>query len=201
MSNDFTKVMSNKTDIELIKISAIDRSKYQELAIEAADKEIENRKIDISRFEEITAKFEKEKEITQEIENNSVRSIIRLANFVIDFAVIFILFSMLVPVFEQFLPFTNRIQLSIYRIGSLLFFIAIYYIPLEYKTQKTLGKIITKTKVVNFEGNKPDLMDIISRTFCRLIPFDRFSFLFTRNGFHDAISKTKVIKDVQSIPK
>ncbi|SHH52515.1 RDD family protein [Flavobacterium defluvii] len=196
MDNNFSKVMSVKTDEELIKIVTINRSKYQQLAIEAADQEIESRKIDISRFEEVRTKFEEEKELTKKIENNSVRSRIRFINFVIDFTVIFILFFLLVPVVEQFLPLVNRIQFSIYRIGSLLSFIAFYYILLEYKTQKTLGKIITKTKVVNFEGNKPDLTDIISRTFCRLIPFDRFSFLFSRNGFHDAISRTKVIKDV-----
>ncbi|HBT10121.1 MAG TPA: hypothetical protein DEB18_11870, partial [Leeuwenhoekiella sp.] len=28
-----------------------------------------------------------------------------------------------------------------------------------------------------------------------LIPFDRISFLITKNGFHDRFSNTKVIKD------
>ena len=51
--------------------------------------------------------------------------------------------------------------------GTLALFFVIYYI--EHKYQKTLGKIITKTKVVNLEGEKPELGDIISRTFCRLI--------------------------------
>ena len=42
---------------------------------------------------------------------------------------------------------------------------------------------------------KPEQSDIISRSFCRLIPFDRVSFLFTKNGIHDFLSKTKVVKD------
>jgi len=187
--------MSNKTDEELIKIVTVNRDKYQALAIEAAEKEIDFRQIDSSKVEEITANAEVEKVKIKKIENNTVGSRIRLLNFAIDFMVIFILYSLIVPVVETFLPLVNRTQLSIYRIGSLVFFIALYYIPFEHKTQKTLGKIITKTKVVTLEGNKPELVDIISRTFCRLIPFDRFSFLYSRNGFHDAISRTKVIKD------
>lgn len=195
MENNFTKVMSNKTDEELIKIVTINQSKYQPLAVEAAQAEIDLRNIDTSKLEEITAKVESEKKIIQKIENNSVKTRIRFVNFAIDFIVILIVYVLIVPSFERLLPLTSRVELSMYRIGSLIFFIALYYIPFEYKSQKTLGKIITKTKVVTFEGNKPELIDIVSRTFCRLIPFDRFSFLYSRNGFHDAISKTKVIKD------
>jgi uncharacterized RDD family membrane protein YckC len=194
MENNFSKVMSNKTDEDLIKIVTVNRNKYQELAIEAAEKEIDLRKIDSSKVEAITAKVEMEKQIIKKIENNTVGSRIRFVNFVIDIMVIIILYSLIVPVVETLLPLVSRTELSIYRIGSLVFFVALYYIPFEYKSQKTLGKIITKTKVVTLEGNKPELIDIICRTFCRLIPFDRFSFLYSRNGFHDAISKTKVIK-------
>jgi uncharacterized RDD family membrane protein YckC len=195
MENNFIKVMSNKTDEELIKIVTINRAKYQELAIEAAEKEIDLRKIDASQFEKITAKVEIENQAIKKIENNTVGSRIRFVNFLIDFVVIFILYSIIVPVIETFLPLINQTERAIYRIGSLVFFVALYYIPLEHGFQKTLGKIVTKTKVVTLEGNKPELIDIISRTFCRLIPFDRFSFFYSRNGFHDAISRTKVIKD------
>jgi uncharacterized RDD family membrane protein YckC len=195
MENNFTKIMSNRTDEELIKIVTVDSGKYQELAIEAAKKEIELRNIDATKFKEVSEKMEVKKQKLEKVENNSVSSLIRFVNFVIDFIVIFIFYGMIVPNFEQFLSLTSKAELIIYRIGTLVLFFAIYYIPFEHKYQKTLGKIITKTKVVNLEAEKPELGDIISRTFCRLVPFDRFSFFFTRNGFHDAISKTKVIKD------
>jgi len=195
MENDFTTVMSGKTDEELIKIVTLNRSKYQEQAIKAAENEIDLRNIDASKFEEISSKINVHEKLVREIENNSVRSVIRFVNFAIDFVVIFILYVMIVPTIESILPLTSRVELSIYRILSLVLFIAFYYISFEYNSQKTLGKIITKTKVVTLDGNKPEFMDIVSRTFCRLIPFDRFSFFFTRNGFHDAISGTKVIKD------
>ena len=61
--------------------------------------------------------------------------------------------------------------------------------------RKLWGNFFTKTKVVNLNGEKPSLNDIIVRSFCRLIPFDRISFLFAKNGFHDGISNTRVIKD------
>lgn len=70
-----------------------------------------------------------------------------------------------------------------------------YYIIMEIVFQKTLGKFITKTKVVTLNGQKPKEREIILRTFCRLIPFDHISFLFSKNGFHDHLSRTKVIKE------
>jgi uncharacterized RDD family membrane protein YckC len=70
-----------------------------------------------------------------------------------------------------------------------------YYTLMETKYQKTIGKFITKTTVVTKDGAKPEVGDIVRRTFCRLIPFDRVSFLFTQNGFHDKLSDTTIIKD------
>ena len=82
-------------------------------------------------------------------------------------------------------------------VGYLIFFASYiaYYVFMETKYQKTIGKFITKTKVVNKNGTKPEVGDILRRTFCRLIPFDRISFLFTSNGFHDRLSDTTIIKD------
>lgn len=195
MENDFTKIMSSRSDEELIKIVTIDSGKYQELAVETAKKEIELRNIDTTKFNAVTEKVEIEKQKLERVENNSVSSFVRFVNFLIDFIVIFIFYGMIIPNLETLLNLTSKTELIIYRIGTLILFVAFYYIPFEHKYQKTLGKFITKTKVVNLEGEKAELGDIISRTFCRLIPFDRFSFLFTKNGFHDAISKTIVIKD------
>jgi len=79
----------------------------------------------------------------------------------------------------------------------MLVFSFIYYIFMESKYQKTLGKMLMKTKVVMADGTTPEVSDIITRTFCRLIPFDRISFLFTKNGFHDRLSSTMVVKDVE----
>ncbi|MBC8643239.1 RDD family protein [Flavobacterium lindanitolerans] len=59
---------------------------------------------------------------------------------------------------------------------------------------RTIGKFITKTVVVNINGEKPDTQEILVRSLCRLIPFETFSFLGAPNkGWHDSISKTYVV--------
>lgn len=70
-----------------------------------------------------------------------------------------------------------------------------YFILCEAVWQKTLGKAITKTKVVMRDGSKPNFLHILGRTFCRYIPFDSFSFLVNRYpiGWHDKISGTLVV--------
>lgn len=70
----------------------------------------------------------------------------------------------------------------------------LYYIFFEGIAQLTLGKIITGTKVVLYDGTKPEVNVILIRTLCRLIPFEAFSFLGeTSRGWHDGLSKTYVV--------
>jgi len=74
-----------------------------------------------------------------------------------------------------------------------------YYFIQEAAWGKTLGKVITGTKVVDENGNKPSAGVIAKRTLCRFIPFEPFSFL-TGNypiGWHDKISKTRVVQKVK----
>lgn len=73
-----------------------------------------------------------------------------------------------------------------------------YYLALESANGKTIGKYITKTKVVDEFGQLPNFTNILSRTLSRFIPFEGFSYLFgsdTPIGWHDSISKTFVVKD------
>lgn len=70
-----------------------------------------------------------------------------------------------------------------------------YYVILEAATGRTLGKLITGTKVVNEDGGAPSIGQIIGRTLCRCIPFEAFSFLSSdARGWHDRIPKTYVVK-------
>jgi uncharacterized RDD family membrane protein YckC len=190
MNSDFKDVMFKRTDDELIKIVTLDKGKYQPLAIEAAEEEIRKRNIDTTKIEqvkvELTAKFEEE----EEFETKKVSSLTRFLNFIIDGIVWFIIVAILTV---QLSP-QDTIQMLF---GYFLFFASFigYYAFMETKYQKTIGKFITKTKVVTKNGTKPNAGDILRRTFCRLIPFDRVSYLFTPNGFHDRLSETTVIKD------
>lgn len=76
-----------------------------------------------------------------------------------------------------------------------LVIVLMYYVPLEASMGRTLGKLITGTKVVNAAGGKPSFIQVVGRTLCRFIPFEAFSFFFGEGrGWHDSIPKTYVIK-------
>jgi len=190
MNTDFKEVMSKRTDEDLIKIVTVDRGRYQPLAVEAAEEEIKKRKIDTTKIEQVkvdlTAKFEKQKELNA----NKVSALTRFIHFIVDTIVWLIIAAILT------FPLNAKDDLQML-FGYLLLFISFmgYYTFMETKYQKTIGKFMTKTKVVNKNGSKPEVGDIVRRTFYRLIPFDRISFLFSPNGFHDRLSDTTIIKD------
>ncbi|WP_034257709.1 RDD family protein [Altibacter lentus] len=195
MENEFAKVMSERTDEELIKIVTVKRTSYNPTAIEAADAEVEKRNIDTSEFEKIREKATAEKQQKEKVDSNVVGSGIRFVNFLIDFIVWLVLAFIISFIIGLFVQATDQGMISL--IGYILIFgtFIAYYALMEIKFQKTIGKFVTKTKVVKMNGEKPTDGDIITRTFCRLIPFDRLSFLFVKNGIHDFLSKTKVVKD------
>lgn len=91
MENEFAKVMSERTDEELIKIVTVERESYNPTAIVAADSEVEKRNIDTSEFEKIREKATAEKEQKEKVDSNVVSSGIRFVNFLIDFIVWLIL--------------------------------------------------------------------------------------------------------------
>jgi uncharacterized RDD family membrane protein YckC len=195
MENEFAKVMSERTDEELIKIVTVERENYNPTAIEAADLEVEKRNVDTTKFSKIKKSATKEKTQKQKVDSNVVGSGIRAVNFLIDsivWSVIAIVLGIIIVFIADLLDLAlKQLLITVVYIGTFL----AYYAIMEVKFQKTVGKFVTKTKVVKMNGEKPTEGDITTRTFCRLIPFDRLSFLFTKNGIHDFLSKTKVVKD------
>lgn len=73
----------------------------------------------------------------------------------------------------------------------------VYYIFCEYVWGgRTVGKMITRTKVVKKDGSKLDLGSVIGRTLLRYLPFEVFSFLGSEpDGWHDRLSNTMVVED------
>ncbi|MCF1423156.1 RDD family protein [Mangrovimonas futianensis] len=195
MEKEFAKVMSERTDEELIRIVTVERERYNATAIEAADAEVEKRNIDKSEFEKIKEQATVKIEQKQKVDSNVVSSGIRFLHYIIDLIIFYLLILVIFIILGLFITPTSDNY-----IGGLLTFITIfgafltYYAVMEIKFQKTVGKFITKTKVVRIDGNKATTSEIIIRTICRLIPFDGISYLFVKNGFHDYLSKTKVIK-------
>ena len=196
MDNEFTQVMSERTDEQLIKIITVDFGKYQSHAIEAAQLEIEQRNIDISNFEQLKERAVAQKERQEKVNSNVVGSGVRLLNYIIDFFIAYLLAMAAYITLGFFLTLNsdnivNGLATLLVVFGTFLG----YYALMEIKYQKTIGKYITNTKVVDVSGNKPIASVIITRTLCRLIPFDGISYLFAKNGLHDYLSKTKVVKD------
>ena len=191
MENEFKQLMSEHSDEQLIKIVTAERNRYSPIAIEAAEYEIEQRNIDTLTFDDIRDRAVRIEQNKQEVEGILASTSARIINYIIDsvasFGLVFLVLTIVQIILGDVMPI-------IFLVLILVSFAA-YFIILELLFQKTLGKFITKTKVVKMDGQKPNQSDVIVRTVCRFIPFDQVSFLFMKNGFHDVLSKTKVVND------
>ena len=81
---------------------------------------------------------------------------------------------------------------------SVLFSLAImlcYYVGCEMLFGRTVGKLVTGTKVVTDTGEAPRFMQLVGRTLARMVPFEPFSFLSDPPiGWHDGWSNTRVVR-------
>ncbi len=130
----------------------------------------------------------------------------RIINFVI--AMIFI--SSLVGLiahntgvidFRTFDPLNDQMPSKMYYITYPCTFI--YYFIFEFFLGKTLGKFVSKTRVVTLEGEKPNIKAIAIKSALRIFELFliiSFLFLMPRNigGIHDLVSKTRVIDEKDS---
>ena len=110
----------------------------------------------------------------------------RLINYIIDTIVV----SILVIVFFQFpTHFTHSYFFPAFVLIS-------YYFIMELAFNQTLGKMVTKTKVVSAKNKRPHFLHIFARTILRLTsPFDTFSYLTGgAQGIHDILSQTRLVK-------
>jgi len=121
----------------------------------------------------------------------------RLVNLLIDIVILVLGFFMLVQFLPYvFAPFSLFFSSPIGLLVFIVLFIFLYYALCEGMFGKTLGKMVTRTKVVNESGLPASGQQVFVRTICRFIPVDPFTF-FTKDarGWHDKLSKTKVVKD------
>ena len=93
---------------------------------------------------------------------------------------------------EILIFFQNITRIQELTIGLVV--LLIYYNVFEIFFGTTIGKLFTKTVVVDVYGEKPNANAILIRSLCRLIPFEVFSFFGTPCiGWHDSLSKTYVV--------
>jgi uncharacterized RDD family membrane protein YckC len=113
----------------------------------------------------------------------------RFANYFLDLVFYYILIYLLSEVVSN-VEVLGPIQIVFIPLHFLYFFV------FEATLGKTPAKFITRTRVVNREGNLPATVSIAGRSISRFVPFDAFSFLGTfARGWHDRWSNTWVIDE------
>jgi uncharacterized RDD family membrane protein YckC len=112
---------------------------------------------------------------------------LRLYNFLIDSLFYFVTVSILILILKTFY---NKELLK----WILITYYYIYYLTFELIFGQTIGKMITKTKVVTSNETRISFSKILLRTLLRLIPIDFISYLVSPNGIHDNLSNTKLVK-------
>ncbi|MDR1877238.1 MAG: RDD family protein [Flavobacteriaceae bacterium] len=131
------------------------------------------------------------------VEDNQASKWIRLANHIIDM-IVYYLFIYVLAIFI----IITRVGTSLSFLGNnflaqLVFalFYALFMFGMETLLKgKSIGKIITGTKVVTEYGEKPTISEFLARSFSRIVPFEPFSFLGNM-GWHDKWSNTRVVKE------
>ena len=118
----------------------------------------------------------------------------RFYHLLVDYVGVYLFFHFAWSLLVFFSYSEFLLQLPEKLIGIVFVFGYFFFMELMY--DKTLGKFLTKTKVVNYQKQKPTTSQIFIRSLCRLIPFEQFSFFGERPiGFHDSISRTYVVFD------
>jgi uncharacterized RDD family membrane protein YckC len=116
----------------------------------------------------------------------------RLGNFIVDTVVLGVIILTLNYIMYFFFPEFADNDYPIFDIGLLILCFS-YYFFAEFFWGRTVGKIFTKTIVVDQHGNKPKIFKLIIRTLFRFFPVEGFTFLFG-SGLHDQVSGTIVVK-------
>lgn len=73
----------------------------------------------------------------------------------------------------------------------------LYYFLSESIFRNTLGKFVTRTKVIRINGQKLRIQDALIRSLLRLIPLEQLTFISAHPvGVHDSLSNTRVINKI-----
>lgn len=123
----------------------------------------------------------------------------RFFHFLIDTVVMgLILNSLLFRIFETHLKHSEFFQSNMNNKFTILLVIMIfrflYYPFYEIVFGKSPAKFLTESRLVSSKAEKPSASSVFTRTLCRNIPFNPFSFLWY-TGWHDSLSQTYVVKE------
>jgi uncharacterized RDD family membrane protein YckC len=118
----------------------------------------------------------------------------RLTNFVIDmggFLVLVQLVGLSFSLLNSSIFYSLLSGAGIYVFELAVF--VLYYVPSEFLTGRTLGKLVTRTRVVATSGDRPTFGQVLGRTLLRLVPLESLTFFARGPGLHDRTSNTRVV--------
>lgn len=118
----------------------------------------------------------------------------RLGNFLVDNVVTTVI-SAIAGALVALLGASGFLFNPLFSYGFGFLIYCSYYLVAEGTSGRTVGKLLTGTKVVSEDGGQPPFGAILQRSLVRLIPFEPFSFLGPQaTGWHDRWSKTRVVE-------
>lgn len=123
----------------------------------------------------------------------------RFVNYIIDLIIFYVL-MFIVGIFIGIaavagVASTESIAITILTYVFAIAFFLLYYTLLEGSKGKTLGKLVSKTKVVTEDGTPMTYSKAFVRSLSRLVPFEPLSVFFGLKMWHDQWTNTMVIKD------
>lgn len=119
----------------------------------------------------------------------------RVANFIGDNLIFFVVQTIMLDSLPSGLH--HWLILIVFTLALWLF----YFPYMEWRTGRTLMKLLTQTKVVSSDDELREPDQMLKRNFLRFIPFEWVTFIKAFPiGWHDSFSDTRVI-DCYSIPE
>lgn len=116
----------------------------------------------------------------------------RVLNFLVDTLLIFIISYALYKGLKYYVTLYRKSLLSFGYIFFIVLFV--YYFFSELLFARTIGKLVSFTKVVNHKGQCPNFTQVFIRSIVRLTVIDCFFFPIWEKTLHDYLSNTQVVE-------
>lgn len=116
----------------------------------------------------------------------------RVINFLVDTIVVFTI-AYIATKINKYYAFQHRM---VYVNFGYVFFTSlfVYYFVCEALFARTLGKLASYSKVVNNEGKRPSILQVLIRSAIRLTVVDMFFIPFLDKTLHDYCSSTNIVE-------
>jgi uncharacterized RDD family membrane protein YckC len=116
----------------------------------------------------------------------------RSINFFVDTLIVFILAFIGFKAHQWYVYYYRT---TFYNFGWFFALaILVYYTIAEGLTGRSVGKLLSQTRVVNRQGLRPSFGQVLVRSLLRLTIVDMFFIAFLDKPLHDHLSKTEVVQ-------